>query len=118
MRIFFIAVYIVLLVGSVKADGGDDKPIWRLRDPEAWSAVYKYCIACHDAKILDGAVLSDALWKERIYKCTLHMASRGYPMPTKKDREALEKFLPDILPADRKPPVYLARPPRGGKAVP
>jgi hypothetical protein len=103
---------------TIAQEASEDEPVWEYRDPKAWSAIHKYCIACHSAATIDEVELSQAGWDERIYQCQLYMASRGYPQPTAADKQALSAFLYKITPIDRKPPVHLWPPPRGGLAVP
>ena len=95
-----------------------DNATYILREPRAWSAIYKYCIACHNAAAVDRANLPPPVWQSRVDKCVLYMHSRGYPRPTQTDRKALYAFLPLVTPLDRKPPVYMVKPKRGSLATP
>ncbi len=123
MRAFLTVL--ILSFTSFTAAAADNIPMYAgenatyvFREPHAWGAIYKYCIACHGAGAMDGASLTTSLWRNRVDKCILYMRSRGYPRPTKADREALYAFLPLVTPLDRKPPVYLVKPKRGNPAVP
>ncbi|MDR2869224.1 MAG: hypothetical protein LBV04_02125 [Deferribacteraceae bacterium] len=112
-----LCVYIVLLSAVAAAQGVSDA-VWQYREPQAWGAIYKYCIACHGADVIDQAELTAEGWDERIYKCQLRMVSRGYPQPTASDKAALSAFLVKVTPVHRQPPVYFWPPPRGGIAYP
>ncbi|MDR0453238.1 MAG: cytochrome c [Deferribacteraceae bacterium] len=118
MRLF---ITILLLFIFLRAEGGDiitfttDNATYILREPQAWGAIYKYCIACHSAAAIDRTSLPSSEWQNRVDKCVLYMHSRGYPRPTKTDREALYAFLPLVTPGGR---VYMVKPKRGSLAAP
>ncbi|MDR2884868.1 MAG: hypothetical protein LBV09_07140 [Deferribacteraceae bacterium] len=88
------------------------------REPAAWGAIYKYCIACHSAATIDNTDFSTRDWGDRVDICSLKARYGGYPAPTEADKEALKNFLPQVTPINRNPPIYLYPPARGSLATP
>ena len=107
---------LIILVLFVPAGYAEDKPVYVLREPIAWGAIYKYCIACHSADLIDSADFNPEQWGAQVDRCLLRARSRGYPIPTKREQQALNDFLPQVTPKNRQPPVYMVRPKRGSLA--
>ena len=118
LALMFFCFYTELTIAGTISSFKTDNATYILREPRAWGAIYKYCLACHGAAAIDKANFVPSIWQNCVDKCMLHMHSRGYPRPTKADREALYNFLPLVTPIDRKPPVYMVKPRRGSLAVP
>jgi hypothetical protein len=107
---------IVVFVLFVPAGYAEDKPVYVFREPVAWGAIYKYCIACHSVERIDSVDFTPEQWRAQMEKCLLRARSSGYPIPARQERQALNDFLPQVTPKNRQPPVYMVRPKRGSLA--
>jgi hypothetical protein len=111
-----IKIILLLLLLAPLSYADSEKPVYVFRDPVAWGAIYKYCVACHGADLIDRVEFNVPQWSAQVDWCMLRARSSGYPIPTSKERQALKDFLPQVTPKNRQPPVYMVRPKRGSLA--